>query len=115
MIVGLPELKTHLRVDGDEEDALIQALSDAAEEQVQSWLGRPVHPDATALPPIGSAQYDSFQIVATPAVQVAIKMMVARMYEHRGGEGGPEEDAAPPLSVRALLAPLRVFSREAQV
>lgn len=109
MIVGLPELKVHLRVDGSEEDMLIEACSEAAEEQVRGWLGRPVYEHESQMPLPGTAGHDPNQIVANAAIKIAVMMLAERLYSNRGGEGSGADNAVPPMSVRALLASLRVF------
>ena len=43
-ITTLSEAKAHLRVIGNEEDALIQGYIDAAEAHVSKWLNRPLSP-----------------------------------------------------------------------
>lgn len=111
MIVALPDLKLHLRVDpaDTEEDSIIAAFGRAAELQVRNWIGRPIYASAVDLPAPGAPGYDRYQIVADEAITVAVKMLAERMYEDRGGEGGTSEDAVPPVTVRALLSGYRVF------
>lgn len=111
MIVQLPDIKDHLRVDGDQEDALLSGYAHAAEEQVRDWIGRPFYARQEDLPAVGEAGYDRYQIVATRVIHVSIKILVERMYSNRGGEGADHEAAVPPMTVRALLAGLRVFHR----
>lgn len=111
MIVGLPELKQHLRVDGDHENYLIESIGRAAEQQVRDWIGRPFYESEALMPAEGSANFDPHQIVANSLITVSIKMLADRMYNNRGGEGMDAEAAVPPMSVRALLAGLRVFHR----
>ncbi|WP_052714501.1 head-tail connector protein [Paracoccus sp. S4493] len=121
MIVGLPELKGHLRTDPNSthEDALIAAYAEAAEQQIINWIGRPVYATEAELPAIGAPGYDPEQIVAPAAVRVAVLMMTDRFYTNRGaatsvthgGDGVSSDDAVPPPGVRALLAGLRVYSR----
>ena len=110
MIVGLPELKAHLRVDSDDENSLITALGEAAEQQVRHWLGRPLYSGESEMPLIGAPGYDRHQMVADRAVVVSIMMIADALYNNRSGTGGAEGDAVPPASVRALLAGHRVFS-----
>lgn len=109
MITDLPDLKRHLRVDHDDEDRVIAAYALAAEQQVQSWLGRPIYARAEDMPTPTAAGFNRYQMVAPEAVKVAIYQMADRMYHDRGGDGGPDAAAVPPMSVRGLLSDYRVF------
>ena len=111
MIVSLPELKSHLRVGGDDFDADIQSYSDAAEARVRNWIGRPIYAVGDPLPVSGSPEYDPYQIVADGAIIVAIKMLVFQMFWNRGGSEGSQNDAVPSQGVRDLLSGYRVFFR----
>lgn len=110
MIVGLADLKLHLRADGNFDNALIEAIGAAAEEEVREWIGRPVYETDAEMPAAGAPGYHPHQMHATPAIRVAVLMMAERIYRNRGGEGADAEAAVPPMSVRALLAGLRVFA-----
>jgi hypothetical protein len=48
-VTTLPEAKLHLRVDGADEDTLIQAKLNAAELAASMWIGRNLYADADAL------------------------------------------------------------------
>lgn len=48
-IVTLSEAKLHLRVDGTDEDTLIQGLLNAAEKAAALWMGRNIYADQNAL------------------------------------------------------------------
>lgn len=111
MIIDLAEMKQHLRVDGDDEDLTISAISEAAQSQVANWIGRPIYARLEDLPAEGDPEYDRFQMVADSGIRVAIKMLADRIYLHRGGEGGAAEDAVPPMTIRALLSGYRVFCK----
>lgn len=115
MIVGLTELKAHLRVDSDDEDLQIAIFGEAAEQQVRDYLGRPIYRDAAAMPVAGATDYHPYQMAADRAIEVSIMMIAERLYRERGGEGGAEESAVPPASVRAMLAGYRVFSSDTSV
>lgn len=110
MIVSLADLKLHLRVDHGEEDNLISSYGLAAELQVQNWIGRPIYAASGDLPLETDASYSPYQMVADPAIIVAIKQLADRMYRQRGGEGDGQSDAVPPWTVRDLLSGYRVFS-----
>lgn len=109
MIVGSVELRQHLRVDAGDEDQLLELLAFAAEQQVSSWIDRPLYSSETDLPIATAPGYHPNQIVATEAIKAAILMMAARLYMNREGTGDGMEDASLPMSVRALLAPYRFF------
>ena len=86
MIVSLDEAKEHLRVDGDDEDGLIQIYMDAAEERIKNYLDR--------------------DIPENPAVKLAALMLIAGYYDLREDQvvgGTVEENPA----VKRLLFPLR--------
>lgn len=110
MIVGLTDLKAHLRVDSDDEDKQIAIFGEAAEQQVRDYLGRPIYRDAAAMPVAGATDYHPYQMVADRAIAVSIMMIADALYNNRGGVGTAEGDAVPPASVRALLAGHRAFS-----
>ena len=54
-IVTLADAKSHLRVTGDDENTLIQAHINAAEQLAASWMGRTIFADAGALSTARSA------------------------------------------------------------
>lgn len=89
-MIDLPRVKLHLRVDGDEEDALIGGYIDAAKSHVAMHCdrelveGEPVEPDQMGL---------------TADVEQAILLLVGHWYDNR-------EDAAvgaTPTAVERLL------------
>ena len=115
MIVGLADLRRHLRVDDDEQDDLIIAYEGAAAQQVSHWIGRPVYGPEDVMPGPDDDRYHPSQMRADATIRVAIMQLVDRMFEDRHGEGGASEDAVPPMSVRAVLAPHRVFDCPTEV
>lgn len=89
-MIDLPRVKLHLRVDGDEEDALIGGYINAAKSHVAMHCDRelvedePVEPDQMGL---------------TPDVEQAILLLIGHWYDNR-------EDAAvgvTPTAVERLL------------
>lgn len=89
MIVTLDEAKLHLRVDGSDEDALIQLYIDAASSAAASYLNRDV-PDA-----------------ADPAIKAAVLLSIGGLYDQREDIViGSSLDLNP--TVRNLLNPHRV-------
>lgn len=91
-MLTLNETKLHLRVDHDDEDALILAMIDAATASVGDYINATEPLDATAPAP----------------VKAAALLLVGTLYTHR------EELIERPLSknptFERLLAPYRVYA-----
>lgn len=109
MILDLADLKAHLKVDGDNEDALVEIYALAAEAMLANWIGRPIYRTQADLPALGALGYDQYQLVADAAISLAILMLADRMYNSRDGDGAAGPDAVPPVAVQALLSGYRVF------
>lgn len=126
-IVSMDELKEHVRVDGDEDKAILQVYLDAATAWVDGFdgvLGRCVmeqtwRGDADCLPPIDmqsetvNADGTRDFICAMPAekvpvVKAAILLLVAYWYDQRLATTDKSWSEAP-LAVRSLLSSLRVW------
>jgi len=74
-VLTLDEIKAHLRLDGDEENAQLTLLSEAAEDYAAQYLGR-------SLPWLD----DLGAPVAVPAsVRAALLMIIGDLYENREG------------------------------
>lgn len=127
-VVTLTDMKEHLRVLHDDEDLMIQSLTDAAVSWLDGWdgvLGRCVMPqtwridaaDLVAgfrLPDVTDAVEETdgsltvtcaMPVEKLPSVQMAVKLLVGHWYLHREAVG--ERMEAQPMAVRALLEPLR--------
>lgn len=89
----LPEVKTHLRVDHDAEDALIQQYIAAAHDRVEAFLGREVPWDVTSALPGG---------VYPAAVRQGELQIIGDLYRNR------ETNSEPGTALYALLFPYRV-------
>lgn len=73
-VLTLDEIKAHLRLDGNEEDALLLAISEAAQDYATQYLGR------SAIP----WNDDAGNPVPVPAsVRAAILLVVGDLYENR--------------------------------
>lgn len=105
-LVPLETFKQHLRVQGTEENAAIQAYLDGAEAAVAGYLCRPLIA-ANAAPAPGS-----HALPLGPAVTSAIMLLGAHLYENREGVVTGTIATALPLSVQFLLAPHRVWAKE---
>lgn len=127
-VVALQDMKEHLRVMHDDEDLMIQSLTDAAVSWLDGWdgvLGRCIMPQTWRISPAdlvaGFRLPDASEVVVEPdgsmvvtcamppeklpSVQHAVKLLVGHWYQNREAVG--ERMEAQPMAVRALLEPLR--------
>ncbi len=65
--ITLDEAKLHCRIDGNDEDALIEAYIDAALEVCQTHIGK---------------RFEN-GLVFTPAIKIGCLMFVSQLYEYR--------------------------------
>lgn len=86
--ITLAEAKLHCRVDGTDEDALIQAYIDAALEVCQKHIGK---------------RFDS-GLEFTPAIKIGCLMYVSQLYEYRTMISDVEAKEIPLLSPRCGLS-----------
>lgn len=100
-LVSLDRVKSHLRVFHTDDDAQIELYSAAAEAIVLEYLDRQVVDDDDE--PEGDG------IKVTAAIVAAILLVTSDLYEFRETDPKATGDAMLPKSVRALLAPYRVW------
>ena len=93
-IVTLAEAKAQLRVDGAEDDTLIQSYIDAAESAAAQYLNRALYET--------SAGTDTTGLVMTKDVKVAVLLQVGAFYADR------EDLVEMPTGSRVLLNPYRI-------
>ena len=93
-IVTLAEAKAQLRVDGAEEDTLIQSYIDAAESAAAQYLNRALYETS-----VGT---DTTGLVRTKDVKVAVLLQVGAFYADR------EDLVEMPTGSRVLLNPYRI-------
>ncbi len=68
-LLTLPDIKLHLRIDGDVEDTLLTAYATSAEEYLQQYTGR------------------TFTAATLPAMaKVCLLMIISTLYENRESE-----------------------------
>lgn len=90
----LDAIKLYLRVDGDMEDELISSMIDAAIEYIKSASGK-------------SKLADGRDLIESPLIVMAIKMLVSHWYDNRGAEylsGNFKNVAEVNFSVKMILA-----------
>ena len=93
-IVTLAEAKLHLRVDGADEDALVQTYLDAAESAAEQYLNRALYASD-----VGT---DTTGLVMAKDVKVAVLLQVGAFYADR------EDMSEMPTGSRVLLNPYRI-------
>lgn len=86
-VLTLEEAKVDLRVDGDDEDANVQGLLDAAIQSASDRINRPIPWDDDAGEPVD----------VPPAVNAAIRLELRALYA--------DPDAVHSRAFNALLAP----------
>lgn len=129
-VISLHEMKEHLRVAHDDEDLMIQSLTDAAVSWLDGWdgvLGRCIMPQTWRISPAdlvaGFRLPDASDVVVEPdgsllvtcamppeklpQVQQAVKLLVGQWYENRSGVNIGNITSDLSFAVRALLEPLR--------
>ncbi|MDX0014789.1 head-tail connector protein [Sinorhizobium meliloti] len=103
-LVDLATAKRHLRVLHSDDDAEIELYTSAAEDIVVEYLDRVVLPEGETLP-----ADDDTAMHVKPSIVAAILLMLGDLYENREADREQKSDAVMPPSVRALLAPWRVW------
>ena len=77
-MIDLPIVKAHLRVDHDDEDALIEGYRDAALSAFETWTNRTLVDPETALPdPVGNA------LLMTKAIEQGALLLIGHWYSSR--------------------------------
>lgn len=94
-MISLELAKQQARIDGSEEDELLEVLLQAAVESCRGYLNRPLYADEAAKAE-AEKKGESGGVVANAAIRAAMLQMFGHLYAER--EGG-----AMPESVRRLL------------
>jgi uncharacterized phage protein (predicted DNA packaging) len=93
-MLDLDRVKLHLRVDGDEEDAVIEGYVEAAKAHVAMHCDRVLVETAPSGPE---------QMALTPDVEQAILLLVGHWYANREAVVIGGTPSAVPLAVERLL------------
>lgn len=99
-MIDLARVKLHLKVDGDEEDPLINGYFEAARSHVAMHCDRELVEGAPAGPE---------QMGFTPDVEQAVLLLVGHWYANREAVVTGTISTAVPLAVDRLLWPRKRF------
>ena len=102
-ILTLATAKSHLRVDTDDDNTLIQLYLDAAEKAAMAHCNRTFYVNEAAQ----GADTDGLVLGDEPAVQAAILLTLGHLYENRSSVDTVQKQELP-LGVASLLQPHRI-------
>lgn len=101
-MIDLALVKTHLRVDYDDEDELIQGYTDAAFSAFETWTNRTLVGPGDALPdPIGNA------LALSKSIQQGALLLIGHWYSNRETVVVGTITADLPMATNALWGPHR--------
>ncbi|MBJ2263723.1 head-tail connector protein [Pseudomonas sp. MF6787] len=101
-MIDLPIVKVHLRVDHDDEDALIEGYRDAALSAFETWTNRTLVDPAEPLPdPVGNALWMS------KSIQQGALLLIGHWYGSRESVVIGTITAELPMATNALWKPHR--------
>ncbi len=101
-MIDLALVKTHLKVDGDEEDTLVQGYVDAAISTFELWTNRKLIAEGDPLPdPVDNA------LVITKAISQGALLLVGHWYANRETVAIGTIATELPMATNALWLPHR--------
>ncbi|MDZ3990372.1 head-tail connector protein [Pseudomonas sp. Teo4] len=101
-MIDLDTVKSHLRVDGDEEDALIQAYTDAAFSTFEQWTNRKLLAEGDPVPePAGNV------LVISNAIRQGALLLIGHWYSARETVVTGTIATEMPMATQALWGPHR--------
>lgn len=105
-LVDFSLVKKHVEAaDFTDDDDKLAAYQAAAEAIITEYVDRVVYASGGSAP----SGDDGTAIQITAPITAAILLLVEDMYENRGSDTWATDDATLPKTVRALLAPYRVW------
>lgn len=106
-LVDLEAAKLHLRVDGEDEDAIIQIYLDAAEQAAIDFLNRNVYVDQDALDAAAEPP-EAMPMVVNAPIRAAVLLVLGHLYANRENSVTGVSAQDLPMGAHALLWPYRV-------
>lgn len=101
-MIDLPIVKAHLRVDHDDEDALIQGYTDAALSAFETWTNRKLIDEGETLPdPAGNV------LVISKSIRQGALLLIGTWYNSRESVVIGATAADLPMATNALWKPHR--------
>lgn len=98
-MIDLAVVKSHLRVDYNDEDALIQAYTDAAFSAFSDWTNRALYAANAALPdPVGNAMH------ITKSIEQGALLLIGHWYANREAVAVGAASELP-MATKALWMP----------
>lgn len=108
--ITLELAKSHLRADGDDEDALITLLTSAAEQFAVAYLNRQVYETQDALDAAVTALTAGLHpVVANDAIKAAMLLLLGHLYMNREAVVVGVTTAQLPMGPTYLLNPYRII------
>lgn len=101
-MIDLDTVKSHLRVDGDEEDSLIQGYIDAAFSAFEQWTNRKLIAEGEPVPePVGNV------LIITKAIRQGALLLIGHWYSARETVVTGTIATEMPMATQALWGPHR--------
>lgn len=101
-MIDLPIVKAHLRVDHDDEDALIEGYRDAALSAFETWSNRKLVAEGEVLPdPVGNA------LLMSKAIRQGALLLIGTWYNSRESVVVGTITSELPMATNALWKPHR--------
>lgn len=101
-MIDLDTVKSHLRVDGDEEDSLIQGYTDAAFSAFEQWTNRKLIAEGETVPePVGNV------LIITKAIRQGALLLIGHWYSARETVVTGTIATEMPMATQALWGPHR--------
>ncbi|GLQ31660.1 head-tail connector protein [Litoribrevibacter albus] len=99
-MLSLDELKTHLRIDGNDEDGYLSSLCTMVSEVVEADLNRKLYADQAALDADSEATENA--LIVNETIKAAGKLLAGHFYENRESTTVRSLKEAP-MSYRFLI------------